>query len=247
MTNSNLVIIKKKGGRKMVEYIEAIKKPFSDLKTLGIGSIIAAIPLVNLLVNGYGAATAQDVLKKKNKLREWKLNDLKDYIIKLLIVLVIQITYVIIPIIIILAGVGTAIATALPTILNSAGDPTAIVNSLMPSIIAGGPIILIGGLLLLVSAFLAPIATMKWIKKDKLGAAFEIGKVVKNALTIDYILSLIVIFGYTIILGLLVGIITGILALIPVIGWVLAWIITGGMTFALTTTQFTILAQVVKD
>lgn len=235
----------------MVEYTEAIKKPFTDLTTLGIGAVIAAIPLVNLLVSGYGAATAQDVFKRRNKLREWKLEDLPDYVIKLVFMLIIQLVYILIPMIIIVAGIGATIATAITTAMNNVGDPstipTAIINSIMPSLTAGGPIILIGGLLLLVALFLAPIAIVRWIKKDKLGAAFEIGAVVKNALTADYIISILVILIYLLILGIVAGLISGILALIPIIGWIVSLVIMGGVTFVLTTTQYTILAQVVKD
>ncbi len=231
----------------MVDYVEAMKKPFSDLKTLGIGAIIGAIPLVSMLVSGYGAKTAEDVMSKKNKLRAWAIDDVMDYIIKLIMMIIIQIVYMIIPAIIIAIGIGSAVMTALPTILTNPSDMTAIMNSILPSIMIGGPIILVGGILLLIAVFLLPMAIMKWLKKGKIGAAFAIGSVVKNALTMDYIISLIVIFVYAIVLSLVAGIISVILAMIPVLGWILSAIITGGVLFALTTTQYSILAQVVKE
>jgi hypothetical protein len=80
----------------MVNYTEAMKKPFSDLKTLGIGSIIGAIPIVNMLISGYGAKTAEDVMGKKNKLRAWAVGDVMDYIIKLIMMIIIQIVYMIV-------------------------------------------------------------------------------------------------------------------------------------------------------
>lgn len=227
----------------MVEFVEAIKKPFSDLKTLGIGAIVGAIPIVNLLVSGYGAKTAEDVLNKKNKLRDWKIADLGEYIIKIIMMVIIQIAYLIIPGIVIVIGFGGAILTALPALMANPNDFNAVLNSLL----VGGPIILIGLILFLIAAFLLPIAIMKWLKKGKLGDAFALGKVVKNALTLDYIVSLIVIIVYAVILAIVVGIIGGILSLIPVLGALLVMILGGGMLFALTTTQYTILAQVVKD
>jgi hypothetical protein len=231
----------------MVNYIDAIKKPFSDLKTLGIGAIVGAIPIVSLLNAGYGLKTAEDVMSKKNKLRAWSLSDLGEYIIKVIMMIIITIVYMIVPVIVIAVGVGAAIATALPAILSGAGDMTAVVSAIMPSLMVGGPIILIGALLALIAAFLLPMATMKWLKKGKIGAAFSIGSVVKNALTIDYIVSLIVIFVYAIILSLVAGLISGILGLIPIIGFILSLIIMGGVSFALGVTEYTILAQVVKD
>lgn len=238
---------KKNGGEKMVDFVEAIKKPFSDLKTLGIGSIIGAIPLVNLLVTGYGAKTAEDVMGKKNKLRAWKVADLGEYIIKLIMMIIIQIAYMIIPGIIIAIGFGSALMAALPTIMANPGDLNAIANSILPSLMVGGPIILVGGILLLIAAFLLPMAIMKWLKKGKIGAAFGLGSILKNALTLDYIVALIVIFVYAMILVMVAGIIAGVLGLIPVLGAILSMVVMGGVTFALTTTQYTILAQIVKD
>jgi len=231
----------------MVNYVEAMKKPFSDLKTLGIGAIIGAIPIVSMLVSGYGAKTAEDVMSKKTKLRAWAVGDVMDYIIKLIMMIIIQIVYMIVPAVIIAVGFGSAIMAALPTIMANPNDLTAIMNSILPSLMVGGPIIIIGGILLLVAAFLLPIAIMKWLKKGKLGAAFAIGSVVKNALTMDYIVSLIVLFVYAIVLSIVAGIIGGILGLVPVVGWILTAIVMGGVLFALTTTQYSILAQVVKD
>ena len=231
----------------MVNYVDAMKKPFSDLKTLGIGAIIGAIPGVSLLIAGYGAKTAEDVMSKKTKLRAWAVGDVMDYIIKLIMMIIIQIVYMIVPAVIIAVGFGSAIMAALLTIIANPSDATAIMNAILPSIMIGGPIIFIGGIILLVAAFLLPMAIMKWLKKGKLSAAFAIGSIVKNALTMDYIVSLIVIFVYAIVLSLVAGIISGILAMIPVLGWILSAIIMGGVLFALTTTQYSILAQVVKE
>ena len=50
----------------MVDYVEAIKKPFSDLKTLAIGTILSAIPLVNLLASGFALKVAEDTIKGKS-------------------------------------------------------------------------------------------------------------------------------------------------------------------------------------
>ena len=231
----------------MVEFVQAIKKPFSDLKTLGIGAIIGAIPIVNMFISGYGAKTAEDVMGKKNKLRAWKLEDAVEYIIKTIMMIVIQIIYMIVPMVIIAVGFGSALMAALPVIMSNPNDITAITNAILPSLMVGGPIIIIGAILLLIAAFLLPMAIMKWLKKGKLGAAFSLGSVIKNALTMDYVISLIVLWVYAIILMIIAGIINTVLAFIPVVGWILGMVVMGGVAFALTTTNFTVLAQVVKD
>ena len=153
----------------------------------------------------------------------------------------------IIPAIIIALGFGSAIMTALPTILANPNNMEAILGSILPSLMVGGPIIIVGFILLLVAAFLSPMAVMKYIKKDKLGAAFAMGSIIKNALTMDYIVSLIVIFVYAIVLSIIAGIIGMILVLIPVLGPILMMVVSGGIAFAIATTQYTILAQIVKD
>lgn len=231
----------------MVNYAEAIKKPFSNLKTLGIGAVISAVPLVNLLTNGYALKTAEDVIGKKNKLRDWKLDDIGEYVIKAVLLIVLSLAYLIIPLIIIGIGFGAAVLNMLPAIINGTGDVNSVMNTLIPSLMVGGPIILIGLLLAIIAVFLLPMATMKWLKKKEFSAALNIGSVVKNALTLDYILSLIVIFVYAVILAFVAGILNVALAMIPVIGVLLGLIVTGGITFAISVTEYTILAQVVKD
>lgn len=231
----------------MVDYIEAIKKPFSDLKTLGIGAILGAIPLANLLNSGYALKTAENVMSKKNKLRVWKLDDLGDYIVKVIMAIIITLAYMIIPLIIMGIGLGAALVTALPIILSGTTDATTLMNAIWPSLMVGGPIILIGGILALIAMFLLPIATLKWIKKSKLSAAFAIGSVLKNALTLDYIIAIIVITVYVFVILIITGIIGGILGFIPIIGWILNMLIMGGTSFAILVTEYTILAQIVKD
>ena len=43
----------------MVDYAKAIMKPFSNMTTLVIGMVIGAIPVLNLLVTGYGLKVGQ--------------------------------------------------------------------------------------------------------------------------------------------------------------------------------------------
>jgi hypothetical protein len=227
----------------MVDYMSAIKKPFSDLKTLGIGAVLGAIPVVNLLVSGYAVKTAEDVISKKNNLRKWALNDIVEYIIKLVMALIIGIVYMIIPGIVIAVGVGGAILTGLA---SYAADPSALTTTLMSSLAVGAPIILVGVLLALIAAFLTPVAIMKWLKSGSIMSAFGLLTVIKSALTIDYIVTLIVVIIYAIVLMIIAGIITLILAIIPVIGALLGMIVMGGVSFALAVTEYTLIAQVVK-
>ena len=230
----------------MVEYMEAIKKPFSDMKTLGIGAVVGAIPLVSLLLSGYALKTAEDAVKGKKGLRAWALSDVADYAVKLVMLWIISIVYYIIPALIIGVGIGGAILTAISGGIDLA-NPSTILDKIIPSMMVALPFVAIGGIILLIAMFLLPMAIMKWIKSGNVGAAFNIGSVVKNALTVDYIVSLIVLIIYAIVLVIIAGIISLVLAFIPVIGWILAYIVSGAVAFALAVTEYAILAQVVKD
>ena len=219
----------------MVEYAEAIKKPFSDLKTFAIGTVLGAIPLVSLLIPGYALKTAEDVMGKKNKLREWKFEDLGEYAIKLVMYLIISIAYMIIPLLILGAGIGGAVITAL---VSNASNPAGVGQAILTGMLAGAPVIILGLLLMLIAAILLPMAIMKWLKSGSIKSAIGLGSVVKNALTADYIVSLIVIFVYAIILMIPLAI----LSFIPLVGLLAG----GAYTFCISVTAYTILAQTVK-
>ena len=227
----------------MVDYMAAIKKPFSDMKTLGIGTVLGAIPLVNILVSGYILKVAEDTIKKKNALRKWAIDDVIDYIVKAIMAIIISVVYMIIPLILIGFGIGGAVMAALASLTT---DPTQIGVTVMNSLAAGAPLIILGALLAIIATLLLPMAMMKWLKAGKLGAAFNIITVIKNALTKDYIITLIVIFIYAIVLALIIGVISIILAFIPVIGWILVMLLSGLMSFAIGVTAYTALAQTVK-
>lgn len=219
----------------MVEYIEAIKKPFADLKTFAIGSVLGAIPLANLVVSGYGLKTAEDVMNKKNKLRKWSFDDLGEYVIKIIKYFIISFAYMLIPGIILVVGIGGALFAG---IANYAANPEAIGQAIMSSLLVGAPILLLGAILMAVACFLLPMAIMKWLKSGSLKSAIGLGAIVKNSLTADYIISLAVIIVYAILLMIPVAI----LAVIPLIGILAA----GAYAFCMSVTSYTILAQTVK-
>jgi len=230
----------------MVDFIGAIKKPFSDAKALVIGGILSAIPIASLLSSGYTLKIAEDTMNKKNGMRDWAFSDLVDYLIKAILSMVISIVYFIIPIVVFGVGIGNSIVSILPTLAQDPNNTTAIMNQLMGSLALGAPILIIGVILMLIAAFLLPMAVMKWLKAGKLGAGFGLGKVVKNALTVDYILALIVAIIYGIIVMVVVGIIGAIIALIPIVGFIIMLLINGIAGFAVSVTTYTMIAQTVK-
>ena len=65
----------------MVDYMAAIKRPFQDLTTLVIGIIIGLIPIVQLLVTGFGLKCAQASLNNNPALPKWQ-DNIVDTIVK---------------------------------------------------------------------------------------------------------------------------------------------------------------------
>ncbi len=200
----------------MVDYLDNIKKPFSDVKTLLIGTILLIIPIVNLLVSGYVLKVAEDTIKGKNKLREFAISDIVEYIVKFVFSAIIGIVYMIVPLVIIGIGVGGAFVSMLSDPLALA-DPMAATELIMNSLAAGGIFIAIGAILMLIAAILLPMAIMKWLKAGSLGAAFNIADVAKNALTANYLITLVVAIVYSIVVSIVAALIAGLLAITVVL------------------------------
>ncbi len=227
----------------MVDYASSIKKPFSDMKTLGIGTILNVIPIVSLLVTGFVVKTGEDAVKGKNKLRGFALNDIVEYIVKLVIMWVISVIYMIPGLVIVAVGIGAALATLLPALTDPTNVADALSN-LASSALVGAPILIVGFLLLLIACILLPMAIMRWLKEGSIGAAFNVLTVLKKVLTVNYWVTVIVYFVYAIVLAIIASIIAGILVLVPVIGWVLGLLIMGLVGFALSVTGYDLMAQV---
>ena len=226
----------------MVDFGNAIKKPFSDKKTMLIGLILGAIPVVNLLIGGYALKVAEDTIKGNTAIRKWVVGDIVEYITKLIMSVIISIVYLIIPLIIIVIGIGTAAVNLLPALTTGTIDPTVFMTALG----AGGAIVLVGVILAVLVSLALPMAIMKWLKAGSMGAAFKIGDVVKSCLTGDYIITWIVVIIYSVILTAILGLIAGLLGMIPYIGIVLSMLVLGLLTFSLSVTEYSMFAQTVK-
>lgn len=229
----------------MVDFVKAIQKPFSDNKNMLIGMVIGAVPVLNLLVSGYALKNAEDTIKGKKGLTLWAVKDVVEYIVKLIISAVISIVYLIIPMILIGIGFGSAMLSVISNGLVS-NDPNAMAQVFLNALAVGGPLIILGVILGVIAALLTPMANMKWLKSGKVMAAFNIADVVKNALTADYIVTLIVVILYGMILMIVAGIIAGLLGLIPIIGIILTMLVMGLATVALSVSSMSMFAQTVK-
>ena len=226
------------GGKNMVDYAAAIKKPFSDMQTAGLGIILGFIPVLNILVSGYGIGIARKTVNKDNSLPKWDPNQVVKYIIDALMAIVILIVYQIPAGILLVIGAAMAGGVLLPSILT--GNMDAIISAGLDALAVGGPFILIGGLLGLIGGLLSIMGVIAYAKDGSLGAAFKIKTLSKKVLSVPFLASIIVLVIYQVVLVL----ISLILLIIPVIGVFLG---AGLMTYALTVTGLTLFAEVYNE
>jgi uncharacterized protein involved in cysteine biosynthesis len=237
----------------MVNYDEAIRKPFTDLKNLVIGIVLSLIPIVNFtVVTGFAIeSSGLGKTKPSKKMPEWR--DWGNLFIKGLTALVIKIIYMIPAVLVIALGVGVALSdlagsvlgsTITPELMNQieTGETTSqqILNIfrenwylILPAIIKAAPALIIGFILALIASFVTPIAVLNYLKNKRFNAAFEFGTVFKKALTGKYVTAWLVVA----IIGTILGFI---LSLIPIIGQTI-------LSFIMGIIGYSIYGQVYKE
>jgi len=209
---------------KLLNYIEAIKRPFQDIKKLIIGIIIMIIPIVSIIGYGYLLECAKTGLKKKKKMPEWK--NFWHLFIKGLGMILIGLVYSI-PILLLLAWIiGSAILVGGLAILAN-------VPALIAMILAAGVgvVILLAIVAVLISV-LTSAAVIRYAMKGNIKAAFDFSEIFKKALTGEYIIAWIVATFYSVLIAV-------VLSFIPIVGSGVAAFISG-------VTMYTILAEAYK-
>ncbi|MDD5181650.1 MAG: DUF4013 domain-containing protein [Candidatus Nanoarchaeia archaeon] len=154
----------------MVDYSNALKRPFSDIKKLLIAILLSVIPIISFMFTGYILDVAKTAMKKKYKLPEWRYGT---NFVHGLISFVISLIYML-PFLII-----TMLFIVLITIFenNTAGT---LITILVFVVIATLYSILIIG------------ATMRYAETRKFGAAFEFGAIIKKTFSQKFIVALCV-------------------------------------------------------
>lgn len=228
----------------MVNYEDAIKKPFTEMGKLVLGIILSIIPIVNWIAQGF-ILECSGVGKNKpsKKMPEWK--DLGDYFVKGFLSYVIMFIYMIPAIIVFMAAIGYAAFSFMAMFSGMASQE--MINSmaasqmsrpelaqfisqnwilLLPTLIAVAPLLIIGLILLLGAAYFSPIAVLNYIKNKKFGKAFDFNFVFKKSFTANY-------FIVWIIAGVIGMVLKAILGFIPWIGFAIAYFISGVIAFSL--------------
>lgn len=210
----------------MVNYMQALKRPFTNIGRLVIIFILYLIPIVNFIAFGFFLECAKNYKDKKMP----ELKNFGSLFIRGLLSLIIGLIYFL-PALIIMIITGVAIGTALLSLTTVTGG---LLTTLL-SLIATSSGFLIAIILLLLAIYITPIALMSFIQKWKFKDAFKLGFVFKKAFTGKYFVVWVFAVIYNLILT---GILTGILKFIPIIGVIIAGTIAGTIVGITTYTLY---------
>lgn len=229
----------------MVDYTEALKRPFSDLNKLIIGVILGSIPIVNLTVTGYTLVSTGFTKEKveKGRLPEWK--NYRDLFMKGLVSAIIGLI-LFLPNSIVAFGAFGTIATS--PVLNQmlggvspetwnrlfTGQITDIDiqdwfaenwTQFIPLLVSASPFIILGIVLALIASYIMPVIILGWLKEDRVSAGFR-WEVVTKAFTFDYLVNWIIV-------GIFGLIVSALLGWIPFLGSGITMYVTGVFSYTI--------------
>lgn len=213
-----------------IDYVEALKRPFSDTKKLLIGTILGIIPLVNFTVIGYTLTSTGFTKEKVGKegLPEWEdyvnlfMKGLKSVIIGIILFL---------PAALVLFGtIGNVILLpAMSMIIGGlpietwddlmAGNVSEIEmqhwlaqnwEQFIPLLTNAAPLLILAVVLGFLAFYIMPAVILGWLKEDSITAAFS-WNVIKKTVSLDYLVNWLIV-------GYLIGLVNSLLQWIPILG-----------------------------
>ena len=208
----------------MVDYVESVKRPFTDIGKLVLGIVISIIPIVNFMFSGYLLNVAKSAMKKDMDLPKWE--NWGTLFVEGLLAFVIGIIYML-PVVVILGGLLLVGGLSVPGLIT--GGMLG-----MAGVMAGlGMYIVVLVIVGLVLGFLSTVALLTYAETRDFSSAFAFRDIIKKAFTGTYIVGFIITM-------VIVGVIAFIIGLIPFIGQFLS-------TFIVGTIAYTALAQAYRE
>ena len=232
----------------MVNYEEAVKKPFTGLGKLFLGVVLSAFPILNWISQGF-VLECSGVGKNRpsKRMPEWK--GFKDLIIKGFLSYLVIFIYAIPAILVFSASIGYAFASLFPTFVGMVPEGVSTASGvgvsemfsqnwmqLLPTLFTTSivliPMIALGIILLLAAVYMSPIAILNFIKARKFEKAFDINFVMKKTFTLKYLFTWIM----TIIIAMVIKSVLTI--------WLGSWIGAAAAIFISSTIAFSLFGQV---
>jgi len=207
----------------MVDYVEAIKRPFTDIGKLVLGIILSIIPVVNFIFSGYILNVAKSAMNRDMKLPEFK--DFGKLFIDGVLAGVIGLVYML-PVLI-LFGIFMVIGAFSFESLLTGGT-----FGMLGALAGMGIYIVILAIVGIIFMLLASSAVLKYADTREFGSAFEFGAVSKKAFTGSFLLNWVL----TMVIGGVIGFLIG---LIPFVGSFLSIYIIGVFSYTALAQAYT--------
>ncbi len=164
----------------MIDYLAALKRPFTDLQKYIIGILLSIIPIINFFALGYVIESTRIALKKDYSLPEWKA--FGRLFVDGFYSFVIAVVYFIPALIIIIIGISPG-----EFVSSFAGmprlDQAEVVNALISQL---GPLLFLAAFLILLAFYLYPASILIYSEKRKLGHSLNISDVLGIAFSKYY-------------------------------------------------------------
>ena len=222
----------------MTDFDLALKKPFTSFKVLIIGILLSILPIIRWFAYGFILECSKIGKNRSDDIPEWK--NWKELFVKGFLATVIEAIYYLPSFLILLIfGLGLmnfllkeGIATEIFNNFISRASPESLqlimqkqIPFIMPYLVKMVPVLIIAGILLIIAAYIVPMAILNYLKNNRFSAAFE-KDVFRKAFTGKF-------FLIRIIAGILTLIVASILAYVPIIGYAISFFIMGVFSYTL--------------
>jgi ribosomal protein L40E len=210
-------------GENLGKSFDYTKKMLSDAGRLVILIVLDVIPIVNWIVIGYGArvlreSTGSDVPPKLERYGEMFVDGAKVFFASLI--------YMIIPAVLIGAGIGSFIASF---VLQGGTIAPSLLTSSLGGMVFGGTaiaLVLVGVLLAFFFLLILSVGMAHMIRTGKFGKAFAFGEIFGVIHGIGWIRYV----GWAVLVFIIAVIVGGVAGAIPYVGWLISIIISPLLT-----------------
>lgn len=203
----------------MVDYNRAIKRPFTDIKKLLIGTVLQLIPVVNLIAIGYYLNCAKTAMKKEFVLPEW--GEWGDLFAKGLMFLIAGIVYMVPAVAILVIGMGASFVGGGMGAMMSGSKA-----AWGPALVTMGLSALAAFLFGLLGAYFLPSAMLNYANGGKFGNFFAFKAICKKAAKTEYL----TVWLFSVVYGIAAAVV---LSVVPIVGSALGMFVAGVTSYTL--------------
>ena len=222
----------------MVNYVDAIKKPFSDWKKLSIGALMYLLQFLNFLTGFIGRGYTLECAKHHNKkLPVWK--KFWQLFVRGVVMVVVGLIYALPFLIVLSVMLGSALAENVTATMSE----EAFVAFLESTFVSMGFQIVLLLLLMAFTIYCIPMALMHYMQHYKFGDAFQLNSILQKVFSVKYLITCIVIVAYTFVLSGVAGLLSG----LTKITVVLPYVINAYFSIITGITSMTMFGEVYKE